>query len=233
MRTERRPVRAARWCFLPAILALAAAGCGKEYVYFRPAENPQGASPGWVAQGKYRIPPTEGAVEVALSARGTVETDKGHAERSSLEVKFDVRNRGASAWSLDAAAAKIIDDDGRQVAGARAYSGKTQTGQIAIAGGARETFYLTFDLPENVQFESLGSLRVIWPYRYGEAAFEGQTKFIRIEEVTYYYPDYPGYYYGPYYGYYPLPPYYGPRYYDPWYYDPWWGPPGYRHFHRR
>jgi len=212
-----------------ASLALAVAGCGREYVYFRPAENPQGASPGWVAQGRYRVPPGEGAVEVSLSARGMVEAEKGEDSRRTLEVRFAVRNQGQATWSLDPAQTKIVDDDGRQVAGARAWQGRSRMGAILIAGGASEAFSLTFDLPEEARFESLGSLRVAWPYRYGDKPYEGSTKFIRIEEVTYYYPDYYGpyygpYFYGPYYGPYYAPPYWrpyhGPYYYDPWY-DPW------------
>ena len=227
---EPRAARAARGFFLPALLMLLASGCDREYVYFRPAQDAQGASPGWVAQGKYRVPPQEGAVDVSLSARGTVESEKHEAEHRILEVRFDVRNHGSATWSLDPAAARIIDDDGRQVTGAAAYHDKSGLGQVSVAGGARETFRLAFDLPENVRFQSIGSVRVIWPYRYADKTYESQTKFIRIEEVTYYYPDdyYYGYYgpvYGPYYGGPPYPPYY----YDPWYSDPWYGPRGYRH----
>jgi len=68
---------------------------------------------------------------------------------------------------------------------------------------------------------------VIWPSRYGDKAVEGNTKFIRIEEVTYYYPDY---YYYPY-GLYPYPyPY--PYPYGPWH-DPWYGPYGRGYYYHR
>jgi hypothetical protein len=225
MRVERNVARALTGTLLLGALALSATGCGPEYVYFRPAENPQAASPGWIAQGRYNLPPGTMSVAAEISARGIIEKQKHEEERRTMEVRFSVRNRGPAPWTLDPATVKIVDDEGRATVGVRAYLNKTPVGPVTVGGGARATFTLVFDVPADVRFESLGSLRVIWPYRYGDSALEVSTKFVRIEEVTYYYPDY--YYYPPYYGPYPYPPY-GPYYQDPWYYDPWYGPYGYR-----
>jgi hypothetical protein len=231
MRINQNLTRAAGRMLMLGAFALLAAGCGPEYVYFRPAENPQGASPGWVAQGRYLLPPDTQAVSVDLSVRGVIEKKKKAEETRSLEVRFAVRNRGPQPWTLDPATAKIIDDEGRVTAGARAYQDKSLIGVIAVPGAAQTTFLLVFTLPANIRFEELGSLRVVWPSRYGDKAIEGNTKFIRIEEVTYYSPDY---YYPYYYGPYPYPygPYPYPYPYGPWY-DPWYGPYGYGGYYHR
>jgi hypothetical protein len=228
MQVERNVARAFGGTLLLATLALAMEGCGPEYIYFRPAENPEASSPGWVAQGKYGLPPGAPSVQVEISARGVVEKQKKAEEKRMLEVRFSVRNRGPVPWTLDPATAKIVDDEGRTTVGARAYQDKNAVGATTLGGGTRGTFLLVFDMPANVRFEAIGSLRVIWPYRCGDRAFEAETKFIRIEEVAYYYPDYYPY---PYYAPYPYPPY-GPYYYGPGYYDPWYGPYG-RGYYRR
>jgi len=225
MRAEQSVTWAAGWTLMLGAFALLAAGCGPEYVYFRPAQNPEGASPGWVAQGKYNLPPGTQSVEAEISVRGVIEKQKNAEPRRLLEVRFTARNRGPSPWTLDPATVKVIDDEGRATVGARAYLNKESVGTITVGGGNRTAFLLVFVMPPNMRFESIGSLRVIWPYRYADKPYEVATKFVRIEEVAYYYPDYYyGYpYYPPSYGPYPYPPF-GPYYYDPWYYDPWYGP---------
>ena len=238
MRVKQGLRQAAGWTLILGAFALMTGGCGPEYIYFRPAENPQGASPGWVAQGKYLLPPDTRVVSVDISARGVIEKKKQAEETRSLEVRFTARNRGPQPWTLDPATVKVLDDEGRMTAGAQAYQDKSPIGVITVPGGARTSLVLIFTLAPGTRFEELGSLRVIWPSRYGDKAIEGNTKFIRIEEVTYYSPDYYPYY-GPYYGPYPYPygPYlypYGPHPYgyDPWYYDGFYGYRGYYRHHR-
>jgi len=240
MRVKRSVVRASGWAMILGALVLVVAGCGPEYIYFRPAENPEGASPGWVAQGKYDLPPGTQSAEVEISARGVIEKEKnGEGNKRILEVRFSVRNRGAAPWTLEPATVRVIDDEGRVIVGARAYRDKNPVGTLMTGGGMRTTFLLVFDMPNEISFKAIGSLRVVWPYKYGDKAFVVNTKFVRIEEVTYYYPDYYGYPYGPYpygppyygpYGPYAYPPY-GPYYYDPWFYGP--RPYGYRHGYYR
>jgi hypothetical protein len=243
MRVKRNVARASGYTLLLATLALVASGCGPEYVYFRPAENPQGASPGWIAQGKYNVPPDTQSAEVEISVRGVIEQHKKAEEKRMMEVRFSVRNRGPAPWTLEPATVRIIDDEDRVMVGARAYRDKNPVGTLSVGGGMQATFLLMFDMPAGADFEAIGSLRVIWPYKYGDKAFAVNTKFVRIEEVTYYYPDYYGYpygpypygppYYGSYYGPYPYPPY-GPYYYAPWSYGPGpYGYPGYGRRHRR
>lgn len=188
-----------------AAAALAGAGCGgPTYVYFRPAENVRGAGAGWVAKAVYDLPPESRQVAVEVSARGTVETPEGGTTRERLSVLLAVRNRGEASFALDPAQVRLLDDEGRELAGAQAYAGRNRTGAIAIAGGAEAAYELVFDLPATIRFDRLGSVRIAWPYRYGDKAYEGATKFICIDEVNYYYPT--------------------PYYYDPWYGDPWYGP---------
>ncbi|MCX5677094.1 MAG: hypothetical protein NTX87_19065 [Planctomycetota bacterium] len=239
MRVAHVVMRIAGYTLLLGALALAASGCGPEYIYFRPAENPQGASPGWIAQGKYNLPPDTQSAEVEISARGVIEKPKKAEERRMMEVRFSVRNRGPAPWTLEPATVRIIDDEDRVMVGARAYRDKNPVGTLSVGQGTQATFLLVFDMPAGANFEAIGSLHIIWPYKYGDKAFTVNTKFVRIEEVTYYYPDYYGYpYYPPYYGPYPYGPYgpyspYGPYYYDPWLYGPGpYGYPGYgRHRH--
>ena len=33
----------------------------------------------------------------------------------------------------------------------------------------------------------MGSFVLIWPYRYGDKTYEGRAKFLKIEQVNYYY----------------------------------------------
>ena len=228
MQAKRNVARALEGALLLAFLTLAMEGCGPEYIYFRPAQYPEASSPGWVAQGKYDLPPGTPSAQVEISARGVIEKQKKAEEKQMLEVRFSVRNRGPAPWTLDPATAKVVDDEGRTIIGARVYQDKNQVGATTLGGGTNATFLLVFDMPPGVRFEAIGSLRVFWPYRYGDKAFQADTKFIRIEEVTYYYPDYYPY---PYYAPYPYPPY-GPYYYGPGYYDPWYGPYG-RGYYRR
>lgn len=196
--------------------AMASAGCGGEsYVHFRPAGDFKAAGAGWIAKIAYDLPPESREVKVEVSARGATATNERGVAYERLNVRFSIRNGGAAAFALDPAEVKFLDDEDRQVAGAEAYAGRNRTGAFSIAGGAEGTYELVFDLPGDVQLTRLGSVRVAWPYRYGGKAYQVVTKFIRIEEVNYYYPAY-----------YP---------YDPGYSDPWYGPYPppwpHRHFH--
>jgi len=202
------------------VLALAA-GCGPEYIHFRPAESPEAASSGWLAKGTFQVPPGLRVVAVDLAMRGTTgESDRGVAYEA-LHVRLEADNHGSADFSLDPATVRVIDDDGRTQVGAEAYRGKTRLAAIHLHPGDSEVYELIFDLPAGTRFERLGSVRLVWPYRYGDKAFEATAKFIKVDEVYYYTP----YRADPYY-------YYGP-YYDPWYpYYPYHGWPGwYGGFH--
>jgi hypothetical protein len=192
----------ARWAWLPAVVILAG-GCGQEYVNFMPAVSPQAAAPGWVAKGQYRLPPGVGAVTVDLSARGEIVRGKQDVEAEEVDIHVTIRNRGPSAFTLDPAAVRLVDDEGRAVFGATGYRGKAETGAIQVAGGANDAVVLVFQLPPNIRFATMGSFQFIWPCRYGDRAFETRTKFIKVEDVYYNYPgySYPGYYYPYYYPY--------------------------------
>jgi hypothetical protein len=207
---------------LPALLvavATGAVGCGgPQTVYFRPAEGAQGAGPSWIAQVTYALPPSTKAVRVTLAARGEIgETDED-VRYERLNVRFEVRNTSGETFTLDPSGLALMDDEGRRVSGAQAWAGRNPAGVIHVAAGADATYELLFDLPPEVHLERLGSVRLVWPYKLGEASGETSTKFLRIEEVNYYYPDY--YYYGPAYG----------PYYDRWYYDRRHGPWGGRRY---
>jgi len=203
-----------RWG-LPAILAaaLAATGCASaRHTYFRPAGDYQGAGANWVAKQVYRLPPGSEGVEVQIAARGTSNENERGVVYDTLHVRMEIENRGKSAFTLDPAAVKLLDDEGRAVEGAEAYAGRNRTGTITIAAGAGATYELVIDLPGSVRLQDVGSLRLAWPYRYGEQTYEVTTKFIKIDQVNYYYPHYhPAY-----------------PYYDPWFHDPWYGPWGRR-----
>ena len=224
--------RAWRLVGVAALVALAA-GCGQEYVHFRPAESPEAASSGWIAKGTFQVPPDLRVVKVELSVRGaTGENDRG-VRYEALHIRFKADNEGGATFILDPAAVKVIDDEGRTRVGAEAYRGKSRLAQITLAAGEDEVYELVFDLPGGTRFEHLGSVRFVWPYRYGDKAYEAAAKFLKVDEVYYYAP----YRYDPYYFYGP-PYWYGPYYYDPWY--PYGGPGpyggfygGYRHRHFR
>ena len=203
-----------------AAIAVLAAGCGKEYVHFRPAESPEAASAGWIAKGKFRVPPDARTVSVELSVRGTTDENERGVRYEALHVRLNARNAGQETFTLDPAAVKLAADEGRTQVGAEAYRGKNRGGLVNVAAGTGADYELVFDLPAGARFERLGSVRLIWPYRYGDKAYEAAAKFIKIDEVYYYTP----YRYDPYY-YYGSPYWYGPRYYDPWY------PSGYGGFH--
>jgi len=196
-------------------LALAAAGCGPTYVYFRPVEGAQAAGPGWVARGEYRVPPEMPYVNVSLSARGTIGKNPRGVEFEQVNVQVAVVNRAPQPWLLNPAEVKLVDDDGRAVTGAEAYRGRNRVQEIQVPPGAGDRLELVIELPPPIRFSSMGSFVLIWPYRYGDKMYESRAKFLKIEQVNYYYPD--SYYYYPYgYSYpYPYPYSYGPWYYSP------------------
>lgn len=193
--------------------ALAATGCASgQYVYFRPAGEYQGAGANWVAKRVYGLPPGTREVKVQIAARGRSEENERGVMYDTLHVRLEIENGGKSAFTLDPAAVKLLDDEERAVEGAEAYAGRNRTGTITIAAGAGAAYELVLDLPADARLQDIGSLRLAWPYRYGDKVYEVTTKFIKIDQVNYYYPDY-------------HPAYYR---YDPWYYDPWYGPWGRR-----
>jgi len=201
----------------PLLLILAAAlggaGCASgRYTHFRPAGEYQGAGTGWVAKRVYDLPPGSREVKVRIAARGRSDENERGVTYETLHVRLEIDNGGTSAFTLDPAAVRLLDDEGRAVEGAEAYAGRNRTGTITIAAGASAVYDLVLDLPAAAPLADVGSLRLVWPYRYGETAQEVTTKFIKIDEVNYYYP----YHYAPY------------PYYDPWFYDPWYGPWGRR-----
>lgn len=203
--------RSGLW-LVPAMAAvvLAAVGCGKDYINFRPVGFPEAAASGWVDGGLFRLPPGEGTVALSVETRGVTENQKNGPAERSLEVSFRLGNRGKETFSLNPAEAKVIDDDGRTVGGAKAYVGQNPTGTLAVPGGGRENGRLVFPLPQGVQFDSIGSVKLVLPYRFGDKSYQATAKFVRFEDV--YYEPYGTPYYYPYY----YPPYYGPYY--PYYY---------------
>ncbi|HUU10757.1 MAG TPA: hypothetical protein VM431_09480 [Phycisphaerae bacterium] len=198
------------WLLLAALAsAPALTGCTTaQHVYFRPSGAYQSAGSDWLAKRTYNLPPGSKDVRVEVAARGRIDTNERGVVYDSLHVRLGVENGGESAFSLDPAAVRLLDDEGGVVAGAEAYAGRNRTGKITIAAGAHAAYELVFDLPATIRLENLGSLRVAWPYRYGDKDDTVTTKFIKVEEVNYYYPR-------------PYP--------DPWYYDPWSSPWGHRH----
>jgi len=212
MESDRQVRRPGRWLMLAApLVAMLAAGCGKEYVNFRPAESAETAASGWVGQGLFRLPPGVATVALSVEARGVIEKPKDGPKEESFQATFRAQNRGQETFTLDPAAAKLIDDDGRTLAGAKAYVGKNPTGALAIPGGGREEGVLVFPFPPGVRFDSIGSVKLVLPYRFGDKPFEATAKFVRIEEG--YYDSYGGPPYPTYYPYYYSPYYYGPYYY--------------------
>jgi len=193
-------------------LALAAAvlagGCsGVSWTHFRPAGKYAAAGADWVAQRTYRLPPDKPAVTVRLAARGRTETGEKGVTFAALHVRVGIENGGEKGFTLRPDEMRLLDDEGRTVAGAEAYAGRRRTGAITVAGGAKATYELVFDLPAETSLADLGSVRVRWPYACGDAEHTVTTKFVRIEEVYYYRPGY-----------------YRPYYYDPWYEPYWYGP---------
>ena len=205
-----------RW---PAVLlvtlaaALAATGCSSaRYTYFRPAGEYEGAGANWVAKRVYGLPPGTREAKVQIAARGRSNENERGVAFDTLHVRLEIENGGQAAFTLDPADIRLLDDEGRAVEGAEAYAGRNRTGTITIAGGAGAAYDLVLDLPGSARLQDVGSLRLAWPYRYGDKAYEVTTKFIKIDQVNYYYP-------------YQYPPY---PYYDPWLHDPWYGPWGRR-----
>ncbi len=196
------------------LLAAGAVGCkGRDYVYFRPARDPQGAPRDWVARGETQLPPESGAVELNVAARGVIEEEEGRVPEESVEVRMHVANRGPETFVLDPADARLIDDEGVEGTGAWVEKGDEKGGPIVVGPGEKARYTLRLDLPPGTRFENIGSFRVRWPYRYGADSHTAETKFIKIEEVEYYYPyDRHYYYYDPWY--YPYHPHY---YHRPWY----------------
>jgi hypothetical protein len=197
------------WMSLVILASVAVAGCGAqtERVYFKPVGTSDAAGPAWVAEGRYRLPPGTGLAEASISARGTIEKSKEAGVQEWIGLKFQVQNRGPQAFSIDPAKVRLMDDDGNQIGAAPTASSLNPA--AVVPGGTKTAFELTFMLPGQVRLANIGSIRVAWPYTYGEKPYEITTKFLKIEEVNYYEP---GYYYGGW--------YYGP------YYDPWYGPYG-------
>ncbi len=211
---------------LAAVLSVAgAAGCGgPRYVYFRPARETHRPVDDYAPEGEEKLPPEAGDIDVGVAARGVVRGKKDEVPEESVHVHLDVANRGAEPFVLEPAGARLIDDEGNERAGARLENAAEDGAPLALPPGKKAKYTLAFDLPRGTQFESIGSFRVRWPYRYGDRGYTAETKFIKIEEVEYDY--YPGPYYGPYYGPYH---YYHPSYYwhypyhYPYYYRPWYG----------
>jgi len=199
------------------LAAIVAAGCaGPNYVYFRPAPPSEVTSPTWVTKGAPNPSAGSGFLDVNLSARGVVSERKDQAPQEALEVELSVGNRGGETFRLDPGQVRLMDDEGKAITGAEVAAGTPATGPIELAAGQKGTFTLVLQLPQGDRFEDIGSLRLIWPYRYGDAPYEAETKFIKVEQVNHYYPSYYDPWYDPWYGpaYYPYP--YGP-------YGPWWG----------
>jgi hypothetical protein len=195
-----------------ATLAWAALGCGNDYIRFRPVGFPEAAASGWVEGGLFRLPPGVGSVALSVEARGVTEKPKdGPAERS-LDVSFRLQNRSKATFTLDPAEAKVIDDDGHTILGAKAYTVKNPTGALAVPGGGREDGRLVFPLPQEVRFDRIGSVKLVLAYKFGDTAYQATAKFVRSEDA---------YYYGPY-----DAPYYYPYFY-PYYYGPYYYPYGY------
>jgi len=193
---------------------LLAAGCGgASYTHFRPAGDYDAAGTDWVAQRTYRVPPEKAAVTVRLAARGQTDTNDRGVEFATLHVRVGIDNSGEKAFTLKTADIRLLDDEGHAAGGADAYAGRNRAGTITVAGGVDATYELVFDLPPETQLKDLGSVRLRWPYVYGDAEHTVTTKFLRIENVHYYRPSY-----------------YRPYYHDPWYDPYWYGPYPRHHF---
>ena len=192
-----------------ALAAAATGGCGRtQYVAFRPAVAPVPAPPEWTAEGRLQVPPESAAVDVGLSARGVIDQRKSGASEQRLLVRMRMTNHGDQPFRVDPGAVSLADDDGREAAGAEVDSGGPRSGPIQVGPGQTAAYELILNLPSGARFETIGSLRLRWPYRYGDIARKAETKFLKIEEVHYYRPDY-------------CDPWYYP-YYDPYYYPYYW-----------
>lgn len=201
---------------LVALAAVVTGGCGRtEYVAFRPAVAPVPAAPEWIAEGHIQVPPESPAVDVGLSGRGVIDEHKSGALEQRFLVRMQVTNHGDKPFQLAPGAASLLDDDGREAVGAEVESGGPRSGTLEVAPGRTATYELIMNLPSGARFETVGSLRLRWPYRYGDADHKAETKFLKIEQVHYYRPGYYDPWYYPYYG-----PYYYPYYYGE--YGPAW-----------
>jgi hypothetical protein len=189
---------------LAALAAILAAGCaGPQRVAFRPAAAPDAATLQSDAKGRVRVPPESGAAEVDLAVRGIGERTKTGAVEQRVLARLRVTNRGDATFRLDPAAVGLVDDDGREAVGAAVETGGPRQGPFEVAPGKTGQCELGLRLPAGSRFDRIGSLRLRWPYQYGDKSYKAETKFIRIEEVAYPPPAYYDPWYDPYYPYYP------------------------------
>jgi hypothetical protein len=188
-------------------------------INFTPAMTTEAIAAGETAVGTYQVPPGIGTVTVSIGAYGVKATTETGQPARYVYVRLKINNQGSMLFRVDPTMARLMDDKGRRVSGADLYAGQTRLSSTTVSPSGRDDVQLGFVLPPMIRFSTIGSFTLIWPYTYGDKRYEGRTKFIRIERVNYYYPDY----YYPYGYYHPYPYYYGPWYSGPGYYGYWGG----------
>ncbi len=203
-----------RTVILVGLVTLAvASGCAKSDVYFRPAQAPRAAGGGWGAKAQYALPDPEQNITVEVAARGTITEREDQIDLQRIRVRFEIQNTSPQAFTLQADQAHIVDDEGRTVTEPNFAGENVTTDAVVVPPEGKIDADLIFKLPPEIRFDTLGSFRLVWPYRVGEKAHTLETKFIKVEEVVYQSP----YYYDPYYPPYAYSPY---RYRHPYHYGP-------------
>ena len=149
-----------------------------QYFYFSPAQPVRPASAGWVSGGQYSLPPGAGAVTNEASAFGSITAGPSGAQYQTFVVRLTIANSGTESLTMAPSSMRFMDESGRLVTGATAYSGTMRVSMDTVGPGGRDELQLEFGLPTSLTLQSLGPANVEVPYAYGDTTYLTELRFI-------------------------------------------------------
>jgi hypothetical protein len=179
-RQHCRTVYAAGLCILISVVC---GGCHatSHVVYFRVVEVGMTRVPVEPTSTAPLPAPTAPLVRFTVLGHGTTQPERDGGETEAFHAHFRIDNWGIHAFQLDPARVCLYDDEGNKIACAEAFNGNRKMESVTVKPDSRELFTLAFTMPDKTPFARLGSLRMVWPYTYGDQRFAATAKFVKTE----------------------------------------------------